>query len=349
MTSAARTDVMLVVNSLSGGGAERSATTLANLLSASGLSVVLVPIRSGAEDLVKPEVDVIRVGKAPGSGIAGLLGTAPRFGRVVRAARPRVVHAHCELPELLVSTFSAGGQVCVTEHSRAPWPAHPHVGALVRRRLHRRGARWIGLQPGMPVWSLPVEPTVIPNPLLDRGPKWRPRALDPERPLHLVGVGRLVDWKRFDWLIRLAADLTGRVKVTIIGEGPYGEALRPQVASGDGDVTLTGYLSDPWPTALEADLFVTASDEDEGDPLTLGEAVLQGMPVLASDIAAHRGQHLDRQLFTSYEGLRRRVERLLDGAEALHDLAAAEAAAQLRAERSADATVTRHLQVYGLS
>ena len=35
---------------------------------------------------------------------------------------------------------------------------------------------WISLQPGMPVWSVRVEPHVIPNRLLDRGLRWEPRA-----------------------------------------------------------------------------------------------------------------------------------------------------------------------------
>lgn len=347
-----RTDVMVVVNSLSGGGAERSATTLANMLSASGLRVVLVPTRSGDEDLVTAEVDIAPIGKPPGSGTAGLTLAVPRFRQAVSRWRPRVIHAHCELPELLTAVVPGGSgapALCVTEHSRAPWPQHRQVGALVRRRLDRRGTSWISLQPGMPVWSVHVEPHVIPNRLLDRGLRWQPRGLQPGAPLHLVGVGRLIDWKRFDWLIGLASELAGKVRVTIIGEGPHRQQLERAAASARGDVELAGYLTDPWPTAITADLFVTASDEDEGDPLTLGEALLQGMPVLASDIAAHRGQHLDRQLFASYAELRERVEDLLAGREAVSDVRAPEAAEQLRAERSVEATVARHLAAYGIS
>ena len=346
-----RVDVMIVTNSLSGGGAERMATSLANLLHHAGLRVVLVAARLGAADLVAADCDVVVLGKVPGSGPSGLVRSVPLFRSLVARLRPRVIHAHCELPELLVSCASTRDtRLVVTEHSRAPWPNRARTGRAVRRALRLRGASWVVLQPGMPVWG--VEPTrppaVIPNPLLDRGGRWTSSA----QPGHLriVGVGRQIGWKRFDRVVGLAEEFPGRVEVTLVGDGEQHEELERLAARrAGGAVNLTGYLTDPWEEALRHDLFVTASEEDEGDPLALGEALLLGLPILASNIAAHRGQGLSGlNLFDTDRDLTDRVGRLLDGSLRLETLVDSATGTRLRQERSPEAILAAHLGAYAL-
>jgi hypothetical protein len=169
--------VALLTNSLSGGGAERAATTLANLLDETGVvRPVLVPARSGDADLVASRADVLPLDKPPGSGIAGLGAALPAARRALRSLRPSVVHAHCELPELMAVLLAPrDARLCVTEHARTPWSEHPALGRVVRRGLVLRSASWAVPQRDLPVWSVPAAAAVhVANPLIDVHVRWAP-------------------------------------------------------------------------------------------------------------------------------------------------------------------------------
>jgi hypothetical protein len=339
--------VALLTNSLSGGGAERAATILANLLADAGVRPVLLPCRSGPADLVSSNVEVVALEKRPGSGIRGLAGTLAGVQRAVRSLRPDIVHAHCELPELLAASLPPGsGRFCVTEHARDPWNQHPRVGRGVRRALALRGTTWAVPQPDMPVWSRPGQPTFhVANPLLGVTGRWTPPG--GERRLRLVAVGRLAPLKRFDWLIRAVAARAEALELTVVGDGDERQSLEALAAELGAPVTFAGYQSDPWALALQHDLYVTPS-ATEADPLSLAEALLHEMPVLASDIPGHRGQGLSAaQLFADQQGLAQTLDDVVAGGVAR--LLNPSAAASLRAQRVGSAVAAAQLAAYGLA
>lgn len=110
-------------------------------------------------------------------------------------------------------------------------------------------------------------------------------------------VGRLVDKKGFSSLLdafALAALDQPDWRLVIVGEGPARPALEARVAQPDlaGKVLLAGHQEDVVKLYKAFDWVMVPSFE-EGLGLILQEAVLAGIPVLASDLAVFREQLAD--------------------------------------------------------
>jgi glycosyltransferase involved in cell wall biosynthesis len=107
----------------------------------------------------------------------------------------------------------------------------------------------------------------------------------------LITVGRLVDRKRTDQLIRLVSTLGDvKVRLVVIGSGPDLTALQRQAGElGVADqITFTGYISEQRKIDLlaSANIYVSTS-QHEGFGLVFLEAMAQGLPVVCYD---HGGQ-----------------------------------------------------------
>ena len=110
----------------------------------------------------------------------------------------------------------------------------------------------------------------------------------PKDRLNFVCIGRLVEQKGFDRLLEACAivkQTTDRpFHVYIIGEG----ILRPQLEAFitnhalTSTVTLLGFQKNPYPYLKGADAFFLSS-RDEAFPLVVGESLVVGTPVLATD------------------------------------------------------------------
>lgn len=129
----------------------------------------------------------------------------------------------------------------------------------------------------------PARLSVIANPA-PRLPTGAPPVDLPARPL-LVGVGRLELQKRWDRLIDAMACIDdAATQLIIVGEGSARSALEAQIAAlGLAQrVTLTGYRSNPAPYLAAASAVVLTSDF-EGVPGVLREALALGTPVVATE------------------------------------------------------------------
>ena len=100
-------------------------------------------------------------------------------------------------------------------------------------------------------------------------------------------VARLDPVKRLDLLIEAVARIEG-ARLVIIGEGTEHARLRQcAIACGAAErVVFAGPLPDAAQLMPAFDVFATASSR-EGCPLAVLEAMALGVPVVASDIAAH--------------------------------------------------------------
>jgi glycosyltransferase involved in cell wall biosynthesis len=104
----------------------------------------------------------------------------------------------------------------------------------------------------------------------------------------IVAVGRLTEAKGYDVLLdalRLVHDRgQGAVELILVGAGPLEDELRRriQAASLADHVVLAGFQRNPLPLMRTADLFCLASIY-EGMPNVLVEAMLCGVPILATD------------------------------------------------------------------
>lgn len=103
-----------------------------------------------------------------------------------------------------------------------------------------------------------------------------------------LGLGRFIDWKAFDILIRACARISSskKWKLWLVGDGPDREKLHGLVSecNMDGSTVFWGYAEDVRPYMWAADLFVQPSNKPEGFSLALLEAMASGLPVAATKI-----------------------------------------------------------------
>jgi len=99
------------------------------------------------------------------------------------------------------------------------------------------------------------------------------------------GIGRLIEYKRFNLLIETASLLKNRDNVIflIVGDGPLKDELRKQKTrlGVDNKVKLLGWCSDVRDIYRALDVLVVTADWPEGFGLVTTEAMASGIPVVA--------------------------------------------------------------------
>jgi len=129
---------------------------------------------------------------------------------------------------------------------------------------------------------------------------WQPRpaghATRDATPTRVITVGRLVEKKGIDHLIRALASVAhdgGDVTLTVIGDGPMADELH-RFADGLGVSDRVGFAGEQDNEAVrerlaEADVFALPCRQDkagdrDGIPVVLMEAMACGLPVVAGDL-----------------------------------------------------------------
>jgi glycosyltransferase involved in cell wall biosynthesis len=181
-------------------------------------------------------------------------------------------------------------------------------------------------------------------------PRATPRR-NPLTPMHSMAVGRLNSQKRFDLLIRAAAQLDN-VQITIVGEGAERAAHEALIAAyGVADrVHLTGHVPNAARALLPtADVFVLCSDY-EGLPNVLLEAMACGLPCVitpaggAADVARD-GENALVIPFNDADALAHALQRLQHD-EALRQRLSDGAYGYYEAHLSMEVTMARHIDLY---
>jgi glycosyltransferase involved in cell wall biosynthesis len=112
----------------------------------------------------------------------------------------------------------------------------------------------------------------------------------------VVAVGRLVNLKGFDILIRAFARLPAEIgaRLVIVGGGPDRNALESLAAElGLSDrIRFVGWQKNPWKFMARAHVFAMPS-RTEAFPSVVGEALALGIPVVAADCSAGVREYLD--------------------------------------------------------
>lgn len=111
--------------------------------------------------------------------------------------------------------------------------------------------------------------------------------------IKITCIGRLVEQKGFDRLLiacrRLIDDGISDFSVHIAGDGPKRAELEQTIhkLGLQETVHLYGYCSNPYSMLRQADVFVLSS-RDEAFPLVVGESLIVGTPVVATDCCGVR-------------------------------------------------------------
>ena len=110
--------------------------------------------------------------------------------------------------------------------------------------------------------------------------------------IRLVSVGRLAAQKGYDRLLRICGRLRRegyRLELCILGEGGCRKELEQLIRQEElsESVRMPGFLVNPYPIVADADLFVCPS-RAEGFSTAVTESLILGVPVLAADCAGMR-------------------------------------------------------------
>lgn len=106
--------------------------------------------------------------------------------------------------------------------------------------------------------------------------------------IKIISVGRLVDVKGFDRLVRIAKRLYNQtdIQIIIVGDGPEKERLKMMIEENgvSNIVSIAGFIANPYPVIIQADLYICSSKQ-EAYSTSVAEAVGLGIPVLTTECA----------------------------------------------------------------
>jgi glycosyltransferase involved in cell wall biosynthesis len=293
----------LVVSTQPGGGPEH-VRELARRLPARGYTVTVAGPRDGGlfDRLLGEGVDVVEV-RTDRLRPSSLL----RVIRLTRARGARLIHSHGKGAGLYgrLAARAVGVPAVHTFHGihyERYGPLRRASYLALERALARRTALVLNVSRAQEAEALRLglgdrtRSRVVPNGVdVDRLPA---EALSRDEARRRVGVptaARVVGAvARFDPVKRLdvLVDATARIAdatLVVVGDGAERHALRARAAAaGVGARTrFVGEIPEAWRLFRAFDVVATASRK-EGMPLAVLEAMAMGLPVVASDIPAHR-------------------------------------------------------------
>ena len=303
MTAADRPSLMFSIMSLGGGGAERICTLVAGGLAERGYPVALVTMADPAADCYPVPAGVDRFSLNLGQGSTGLVSAAKNnlariraLRELFRRQRPQGIISFIDETNVLAILAAAplGLPVIISQRADTDLYGSGRIWSLLRRYAYPKAARLVSVSHGVDGyfgWMPAGRRTVIQNPVSPAVLKavLEPAPPEPPRP-YVVAMGRLADQKGFDVLLeafaRVAAKHPG-VDLKVLGEGENRSGLERQRSElGLEDrVEFPGRLEDPFPTLRAATVFALSS-RYEGFPNVLTEAMVCGLPVVATDCPA---------------------------------------------------------------
>lgn len=288
------------------GGVETHAEKLASALAALGCDVTAI-VRSRYVEAGRTRWRGVKLVRVWAPGIPGLETFVHTFLGVLGAAfhRPDILHIHAIGPAFFAPLARAFGlPVVVTFHSRNY--EHKKWGRIARfvlRLGERAGMTYAGgavaVSSGLAAhltgrYRRPV--SVIPNGIdppqrIDSAANLQAFGLAPQR--YVLMVARIDEDKRqLDLIAAYARLREPQWKLALVGAADYSGAYARQVADAvraTPGIIMLGHRSGAELAELysHAGVFVLPSGF-EGQPIAVLEAASYGLPVILSDIAAHR-------------------------------------------------------------
>lgn len=296
----------ILLASYGDGGVERSLVRLAGGLAATGIDVDLLLTRRDGPYLEQlhpavQRVDLRSLDAAP----------APALASYLRSRRPAVLLSSKEENDALAAGAQAIAAATGTRiamrlatnflaraENRRLWPWQRRRTFARLRARYARADLLLAVSHDLasqmaPLLEVPATRiAVVRNPAFDpailiqaAGPAPHPWLADPAVPV-ILGIGGLRQQKDFPTLLRAFAHLRRErpARLMILGRGRQASRLQrlAQRLGVAADVTLPGFVANPYPYLAHASLFALSS-RWEGSPNALVEALALGTPVVATD------------------------------------------------------------------
>lgn len=294
--------ITLLTCSLYSGGAERVVVSLAEGFQRHGHQVTLITDANEDTDFYKVPLGVERIALGTMKNSKNLVeAVGNNFERIsvirkaVKFSQPDVVMSHLTEYNILTVLAMLGTNypVLITEHCDPNLISYGKLWEMLRRVVYPFASRLVSVSQGVEnyfTWLPKAKKTAIYNPFFV-SPSYDAKAeiplgVDPKRKW-IMSMGRLTEQKGFDILLEAFATVASRHRdwqLIILGEGELHHELQQLVIKLDlaEQVTLPGRVKNPFPLLRQAQFFVMSS-RFEGFPMAHGEAMLCGLPVIATD------------------------------------------------------------------
>jgi glycosyltransferase involved in cell wall biosynthesis len=267
-------EILILSNSVSGGGAEKSMRILNLVFNEKGFNSTLLCLNNSGKDIaLDHEIILSRKWQ---SGLLETLTNFKEFIGVYRTKRPDVVIVNCELPELYAAMipFKVKRLICV-EHTSKPWAGRRQLGIVIRSLLFLRKVIWVTVnKKESRIWPLGSHAIHISNPV-----DTPQLCVSNDLQTPFVFVGRLREEKGIRMVLRAINNTN--YSINIFGSGTLEEELK---ANFYGTANFNGFVENPW-QYISADQIIIVGSEYEGDGIVVVEAILAGIPLLLRDIA----------------------------------------------------------------
>lgn len=302
-----KTKIRFLINSLNGGGAEKVLVDLLKCLDPEGYDITVVTVMGGVHKERLPKHvhcrQIVKSGSSrmgrflsklcfklprrlfamlflPGQydiEIAYLEGRPVRFMAAKRTKGAKLAFVHCDLSvKNTIAPLYRSEAECLTE-----FQSFTKVCFVSMQGMQGFEKTVGSLNNGCVVHN------VIDFDQIRALSEQTPAARFPEKKWKLVAVGRLVQEKAFDRLLRIVSVLEKDydLELWILGDGQDQQKLEQMIEQMQiRSVRLMGYQSNPCAIVRQADLFVCSS-VSEGYSTAVTEALALGVPVLTTRCA----------------------------------------------------------------
>lgn len=301
--------ILFVIHDLCHGGAEKVLVNLANHMNKSKFDVTILSLFSGGvnEQFLSSEVRLLHGHNhmLPGnSHLMKLFSPKVLFRHYIKE-KYDVIISYLEGPSArIVSGCPDDGTKLVSwihiEQHNMKKAARSFRGAAEAKRCYERFDRTICVAQSVAddfqsIFSLKRPPevlynTVESNVILEKAAEKVESEIFCKEEFKLVGVGKLVQNKGFDRLLRIHKRLLAEdhlpVHTYLLGEGSERKQLEQWIRENNlqHSVTLLGYHTNPYKYVAACDLFVCASHA-EGFSTAATESLIVGTPVITTRVS----------------------------------------------------------------
>ena len=303
------TRILIFLNHLRTGGAERVTLNLATKWRDSGADVTIAVLFSDKHNAYSVPSGIhftsLNILGKPNSILSVLRNNIVPLiviRRLLRRERPDIAIGAMTISPIGLALARTGDEIAIGhEHIHPPssfsnWKGiFLRVWNFVRCYSYARLDAVVALTPQSATWlrenTRARKVVAIPNwislPLPDNEPKVAPEDIIPADKKLLIATGRLHPQKRFDRLLNAFAPISSRYPdwhLAILGEGDLHRDLKAQVIRLDlsKQVHLPGFVGNVADWYRAADALAMTSDY-EGFPMVLLEAMAHGCPVISVD------------------------------------------------------------------